>query len=127
MKYLVIFLTLCMGSALAQTPNKIITVTTPGQSTFMYNTGDVDVVLDLTTKSANMPITALVGIQGADTTWSAINYLVEGCAVGQGIVYMSKINDTKPYIKMQWPNDSVGINNLVVSLCRTRNLYRIAR
>jgi hypothetical protein len=118
---------LCMGSALAQTPNKIITVTTPGQSTFMYNTGDVDVVLDLTTKSANMPITALVGIQGADTTLSAINYLVEGCAVGQGIVYMSKINDTKPYIKMQWPNDSVGINNLVVSLCRTRNLYRIAR
>ena len=127
MKYLTLLLTLGLTSVSAQISNKVVTIKTPGQSTFMYNPGDVDVILDLTTKSANLPITALVMTQSADTTWSSISYLVEGCAVGQGIVYMSKVNDTKPYIKMQWPNDSVGINNLVVSLCRTRNLYRIAR
>lgn len=127
MKYLTLFLAISITSVSAQIPNKVVTVKTPSQSTFMYNAGDVDVVLDLTTKSANMPITALVMIQGADATWSSISYLVEGCAVGKGIVYMSKVNDTKPYMKMQWPTDSTGINNLVVSLCKTSNLYQIAR
>jgi hypothetical protein len=127
MKYFVLALIFCITSSVAQQSYKVVTVKTPGQPTFMYSTGDVDVVLDLTTKSVNIPIAAIVMIQGADMTWSSINYLIEGCAVGRGTLYMSHINEMKPNIKMQWPNDSVGITNLVISLCKTRNLYQIIR